>query len=67
MTAIPNFADVPLSDGGRATLDDWHKVAGQSAEQQTWQTPEQISVKPLYPIAIAAQTAPSCEATHERA
>jgi methylmalonyl-CoA mutase len=51
MTAIPNFADVPLQDGARAvTLDAWHKAAGPT-EPLTWQTPEQIPVQPLYSAA----------------
>jgi methylmalonyl-CoA mutase len=51
MTAIPNFADVPLSDGGpRATFGDWQRIAGSSSER-IWQTPEQIPVKPLYSAA----------------
>jgi methylmalonyl-CoA mutase len=52
MTVIPNFADVSLrSDGRKATFPDWLKAAGPSAESLTWQTPEQIAVKPLYTAA----------------
>jgi methylmalonyl-CoA mutase len=63
MTTIPNFADVPLNDSGiGATLSDWQRllpVPEQSAirnpqsaiEGLTWQTPEQIPVKPLYSAA----------------
>src|SRR5262245_14439783 len=63
MTTIPNFATVPLHDGGsRATLTDWQRlvpIPEQSAirnpqsaiEGLTWQTPEQIPAKPLYTAA----------------
>src|SRR3954454_18034416 len=51
MSAIPNFADVPLRDGGGASLEDWRKAAGQPADRLTWQTPEQIPVRPLYTAA----------------
>ena len=55
MTAIPNFADVPLvgrisNPSGRfekpsyqaATRDAWEKAAGQPADRLTWQTPETV-------------------------
>jgi methylmalonyl-CoA mutase len=53
MTAIPNFADVPLLKGhADTTFDDWAKVAGGSPGDPTrltpWQTPEGIPVPPLY-------------------
>src|SRR5262245_42090448 len=51
MTAIPNFADVPLQTGGGATLDAWQNAAGQPADRLTWETPEHIPVKPLYTAA----------------
>jgi methylmalonyl-CoA mutase len=52
MTAIPNFADIPLGAAEKgSTLDGWHQAAGEPAEQPTWQTPEQIAVKPLYSAA----------------
>jgi methylmalonyl-CoA mutase len=59
MTAIPNFADVPLrSDAvGPASLDTWRGAAEKcvancpSVPQLTWQTPEQVSVRPLYTAA----------------
>jgi methylmalonyl-CoA mutase len=63
MTAIPNFADVPLRDGGNAaTLDDWQKTADAASVSdssfilhpssfEAWRTPEKISVKPLYSAA----------------
>src|SRR6266545_2723121 len=52
MTAIPNFADLPLRDGGRsANLDEWQKATGQAADRLTWQTPEKVPVKPLYTTA----------------
>jgi methylmalonyl-CoA mutase len=51
MTTIPNFADVPLGGGDRPGRGDWREVAGPSADQLAWQTPEQIPVKPLYSAA----------------
>jgi methylmalonyl-CoA mutase len=59
MTAIPNFGDVPLRADRRAdaaplpaaTLDDWRKATGPASDRLTWQTPEQIPVKPLYSAA----------------
>ena len=50
MTAIPNFADVPLRAPGnqQSTLEQWQKAAGQPSEQLTWETPELIGVRPLY-------------------
>src|SRR6266480_7757442 len=52
MTAIPNFADVPLGAAHQeATLDAWRKAAGQPADRHTWQTPEQIPVRALYTAA----------------
>src|SRR5204862_4891423 len=52
---IPNFADVPLGADRRADaaplFDAWEKAAGQPADPLTWQTPEQIPVRPLYTIA----------------
>jgi methylmalonyl-CoA mutase len=51
MTAIPNFADVPLKDGaGAATRESWQKATGPT-EPLTWTTPEQIPVRPLYSAA----------------
>ena len=39
MTAIPNFADVPLgADAEGATLDSWQKAAGPT-ESLTWTDP----------------------------
>src|SRR6202047_2932258 len=52
MTAIPNFADVPLGAAHKAaTLDAWEKARGQPPDRLTWQTPEQIPVRPLYTAA----------------
>src|SRR5205823_10789435 len=54
---IPNFADVPLHRDkpggslGGTTLDDWKKATSPEADRLTWQTPEQIPVKPLYSAA----------------
>ena len=50
MNPIPNFADVPLQNAAGATLNDWPKAADPSTDR-TWQTPEQIPVKPLYSAA----------------
>jgi methylmalonyl-CoA mutase len=51
MTAIPNFADVPLKDGaGAATCESWQNAAGPT-EPLTWTAPEQIPVQPLYSAA----------------
>ena len=47
MTAIPNFADVPLRAGG-TTADSRRLAEGRRAsrlDQLTWQTPEQIPVQ----------------------
>jgi methylmalonyl-CoA mutase len=54
MTAIPNFADMPLRAGRdepRRSADDWRRAAGPEAERLTWQTPEGIPIKPLYTAA----------------
>jgi methylmalonyl-CoA mutase len=53
---IPNFADVPLHEGeSGATFEDWEKSARQSPSDHSpltsWQTPEQIPVRPLYSAA----------------
>lgn len=55
MSAIPNFAMIPLRIDRRAhaaplTLDAWRKEAGPT-DSLTWQTPEQIPVQPLYTAA----------------
>jgi methylmalonyl-CoA mutase len=50
-SAIPNFADLPLRSPGGASLDEWREAAGPEADRLTWQTPEQISVKPLFSAA----------------
>jgi methylmalonyl-CoA mutase len=55
MTAIPNFADVPLCSGGAApNLEDWTKAVGEPLAPLTWQTPEQVPVRPLYTSADLA-------------
>jgi methylmalonyl-CoA mutase len=63
MTAIPSFADVALrrndspaqAGPAQASLDLSRKAVGQaihlSADRLTWQTPEQILVRPLYTAA----------------
>ncbi len=54
MTAIPNFAEVPLNTG-RAdrppTIDAWKQLVDQPTENLTWLTPEQVPVRPLYTAA----------------
>jgi methylmalonyl-CoA mutase len=59
--AVPNFAEVPLvgridnPSHDTATFDAWREAVGQvshvPADHLTWQTPEQIPVKPLYTAA----------------
>jgi methylmalonyl-CoA mutase len=61
MTAIPNFADVPLlGPTPPARLDDWQHAVEQLKTQNSklrtqnsraWQTPEQIPVQPVYSAA----------------
>ena len=52
MTAIPNFAEVPLrGTQNSATLDAWQKLADESLAGRSWQTPEQIPVQALYTAA----------------
>jgi methylmalonyl-CoA mutase len=53
MTAIPNFAEVPLRRAENpGTLDAWQKaVADAWLSSEPWHTPEQIPVKPLYSAA----------------
>jgi methylmalonyl-CoA mutase len=55
MTAIPNFADVPLrSDGYRAVISDWQRtveIENRKSKIENWLTPEQIPVRPLYAAA----------------
>jgi methylmalonyl-CoA mutase len=53
MPSIPNFADVPLDEGSpQGELAQWEQrvlaETGQPVSELTWQTPEQIPVKPLY-------------------
>jgi methylmalonyl-CoA mutase len=51
MSAIPNFADVPLWSDGGAGLIISRNDQSCPAEALTWTTPEQIPVKPLYTAA----------------
>jgi methylmalonyl-CoA mutase len=54
MNTIPNFADVPLAGAlNHATITDWRKRAGDAANT-VWETPEQISLHPLYTAADLA-------------
>ena len=49
MTAIPNFADVPLTAVGRISNPSASegRIANPSYDEAlTWQTPERISVRP---------------------
>ena len=50
MTLIPNFAEVPFKTEKRpsVSLDDWRAAVGSDAEKLSWQTPEQLPVRPLY-------------------
>jgi methylmalonyl-CoA mutase len=53
MTKIPSFADVPFEVGARGgDLAAWRarveQETGKSPEALSWQTPEQLPVKPLY-------------------
>jgi methylmalonyl-CoA mutase len=54
MTTIPNFGDVPLrqekpgGSRGGVPLAAWQLAAGPTVDRLTWQTPEQVPVKPLY-------------------
>lgn len=55
MSKFPNFADVPLkSEGQRSSLKNWQDAVGESAGGLSWQTPEQIPVRPLYSAADLA-------------
>jgi methylmalonyl-CoA mutase len=55
MSKIPNFADVPLEgEDQAATLKDWQDAVGKPADEFSWQTPEQIPVRPLYSAADLA-------------
>jgi methylmalonyl-CoA mutase len=57
MTAIPNFADVPLRIADcRLQIADWKKdlqsaICNPQSDGLTWDTPEHIPVKPLYTAA----------------
>jgi len=63
MSKIPSFADVPFESPAAKTspLDSWQKAVleqtGTSADALTWQTPEQVPVKPLY----TAQDLEACD------
>jgi methylmalonyl-CoA mutase len=54
MATIPNFADVPLSEGTPKSpaLSAWQQQVtsetGRPASELIWETPEQLPVKPLY-------------------
>ncbi|MFT3922936.1 MAG: methylmalonyl-CoA mutase [Myxococcales bacterium] len=54
MSKIPSFADVPFDSAApsQASLEDWRaqvqQETGRSVDSLTWQTPEQLPVKPLY-------------------
>ncbi len=52
MTPIPNFANIPLrSTKGSVNLGAWQQAAGQWIDPIAWQTPEEITVRPLYSAA----------------
>ncbi len=50
MSLIPNFAEIAFrSEQSRAAPEkDWRQVVGETEADLTWQTPEQIPVRPLY-------------------
>jgi methylmalonyl-CoA mutase len=50
MSAIPNFADVPLAaaQATKSTHADWQKLVAGGENELTWNTPEQIPVRALY-------------------
>src|SRR5579883_2379996 len=48
MSAIPNFADVPLGGGNAAPFDTWRKTSNSDSDKLAWMTPEQIPLRPLY-------------------
>ncbi len=50
MTTIPDFTKVPLNaaNGRPASKQDWTDRASESQPLSSWQTPEKISVEPLY-------------------
>ena len=55
MSAIPNFAEIPLAGPRtKATCDEWRKAVGEEHEQLVWKTPEHLDVKPLYTSADLA-------------
>ncbi len=53
MTQIPNFAKIGLESPASAQfgLQDWRANAGGDLDSLVWQTPEQLSVQPLYTAA----------------
>lgn len=53
MSCIPNLADIPYSSDAPSAGDlaGWQKSAGGQADELTWDTPEQIPVRPLYSAA----------------
>jgi methylmalonyl-CoA mutase len=55
MSAIPDFTGVAFDPKGSGDLDDWRAAAtdeaGRPLDGMTWQTPEQVPVKPLYTAA----------------
>jgi methylmalonyl-CoA mutase len=51
MSAIPNFADVPLRRGETTLCDAWRHAVRPENEKLIWDTPEQIPVGPLYSAA----------------
>ncbi len=47
---IPDFSQIALEDGAKRAGDfaQWQKNLGQDPKAMTWETPEQIGVKPLF-------------------
>ncbi len=53
MTTIPDFTTVALRNGGKSpsTLADWQAAVKGRDERLAWETPEHITVRPLYTAA----------------
>src|SRR3972149_3966805 len=56
MKVIPSFAEIPLESPQRrsADVESWRKLVDTPLDELTWETPEQIPVRPLYSAADLA-------------
>jgi len=56
MTEIPNFAEIPLESPKRRAVNvaSWQRLVDTPRDELTWETPEQIPVRPLYSAADLA-------------